>query len=371
MTRIYLDHNASSPWRPAVARWMRSARAGRLGNPSSLHREGRAARALVEAARVHIARRLGAADPQQVVFVSGGTEANNLAIHAATQGRPGRAAVTSIEHPAVLRPMAALAQRGWQVETLPVTAAGQVAGWPDLGPGDVLAVMRANNETGTVLDLAAARRSAPDAWLHCDAIQAIGKIAVDFEALGVDTLSVAGHKFGAPLGVGALVVRDPNRIAPLQLGGGQERGLRSGTQAAALIEALRIALDEAIGEQQARAAHTARQRDRLEVLLTQGVADVTVIGDPRARLPNTLCLAFGGVSAEALVVRLDALGVAVATGSACSSGSGKPSHVLTAMGAPLRGVLRISLGPDHGDAEIDTAGRHIVSAVAQLRRIAA
>ncbi|MSQ82926.1 MAG: cysteine desulfurase [Myxococcales bacterium] len=373
MRRIYLDHNASSPWRPAVAQWMRSEQAANLGNPSSFHAEGRAARQLIERARTEIAAALGADHPEQVLFVSGGTEANNLAIHAATQGSVGRAVGTAIEHPAVGRPLAALADSGWQVATLPVDGVGQVADWSAAVDARLLCVMRANNEVGTILDVAAARHAAPNAWLHCDAIQAIGKFPVDFKALGVDSLAVAGHKIGAPVGIGALLVRDRNRVQPVQRGGGQEFGLRSGTQAAALIEALRLAVVEGTTNLMKRSLHIEHLRDELEATIQAGLADnpPTIIGDQQARLANTSCMAFTGLSAEALVMELDARGVAVATGSACSSGSGRPSAVLVAMEAPVHGVLRLSLGPDHQPDELATAAAQVVAAVRRLRQIAA
>ena len=372
MKRIYLDHNATAPLDPAVRAWLRKATTLPLGNPGSSHAEGRSAKALVDGARQAVAELLGAT-PQQVIFTSGGTEANNLALYAARMraGSPGHAVRTAIEHPAVAKAVDAWTAHGWQIAVAPVDAVGQVRDWCGAARPAVVAAMLANNEVGTILDLAAARRAAPQAWLHCDAVQAIGKMAVDFGELQVDSLAVSAHKFGAPPGVGLLLVREPALVAPLQLGGGQEGGWRSGTPSALLIQCLHWALQSAVLQMSQRMATMAMTRDLLQAQIVAALPSkgLHLLGDQARRLPNTACLAFDGVSAEALVMQLDAQGVAAATGSACSSGSGSVSPVLLALGGPTRGVLRLSTGPETTPGDAKRAAALVVHAVQRLRRL--
>jgi cysteine desulfurase len=338
---VYLDYNATTPVRPAVAAAMVEALAA-VGNPSSVHRFGRAARARLETAREQVAALVGAR-PAQVVFTSGGTEANNLALTGA--GRE-RVLVSAIEHDSVLKATAA--------EPIPVERNGVV----DLAALErmlatrpqpaVVAVMLANNETGVIQPVAEAARiaHASSALLHCDAVQAAGKIAVDFNALGVDLLTLSAHKLGGPAGVGALIVADHVRLTAQQRGGGQERGRRAGTENLAGIMGFGVAAEIAAAELAAM-AKLADLRDELERRATGTVPGAIVFGGEAARLANTSCLALPGVTSELQVMALDLAGVAVSAGSACSSGKVQPSHVLRAMGADAAtagSAIRVSLG---------------------------
>jgi len=338
---VYLDYNATAPVRPEVASVMAEALAT-VGNPSSVHGFGRAARAQLETARERVAALVGAR-PAQVVFTSGGTEANNLALAGA--GR-GRVLVSGIEHDSVLKATAA--------ETIPVDRHGVV----DLAALDRLlvtrpepasvAVMLANNETGVLQPVVEAARIAHDrgALLHCDAVQAAGKIAVDFKALGVDLMTVSAHKLGGPAGVGALIVADHVHLSAQQRGGGQERGRRAGTENLAGIVGFGVAAEIAAGELGAM-ARLADLRDDLERLALAAVPGALLFGRDAPRLANTSCLALPGVSSEVQVMALDLAGVAVSAGSACSSGKVQASHVLRAMGADAAtagSAIRISLG---------------------------
>jgi cysteine desulfurase len=338
---VYLDCNATTPVRPAVATAMTDALAA-VGNPSSVHGFGRAARARLETAREQVAA-LVSARPAQVVFTGGGTEANNLAL---TGARPERVLVSAIEHDSVLKATA--------VETIPVDRRGVI----DLEALErilaartgaaLVAVMLANNETGVIQPVADAARIAHQhgALLHCDAVQAAGKIAVDFKALDVDLMTVSAHKLGGPAGVGALIVADRVNLAAQQRGGGQERGRRAGTENLAGIVGFGIAAEIAAAELGAMAG-LAALRDELERRAIAAVPGALLFGRDAARLSNTSCLALPGVSSELQVMALDLAGVAVSAGSACSSGKVQPSHVLRAMGADAAtagSAIRISLG---------------------------
>jgi len=338
---VYLDHNATTPVQPAVAAATSEALAT-VGNPSSVHGFGRAARARLETAREQVAALVGAR-PAQVVFTSGGTEANNLALTGA--GR-GRVLVTAIEHDSVLKAVAS--------ETIPVNRSGVA----DLGALERLlaetrepalaAIMLANNETGVLQPVAEAARvaHAQGALIHCDAVQAAGKIAVDFNALGVDLMTLSAHKLGGPAGVGALVVADQVALAARQRGGGQERGRRAGTENLAGIVGFGVAAEIAAAELSAMAG-LASLRDDLERRALAAMPRAFVFGREIRRLSNTSCIALPGVSSELQVMALDLAGVAVSAGSACSSGKVQPSHVLRAMGADATtagSAIRVSLG---------------------------
>jgi cysteine desulfurase len=339
---IYLDYNATAPVRPAVVEAMAAALV-EVGNASSVHRFGRAARAAVETARERVARLVGAR-PEQVVFTGGGTEANNLALAGA--GRE-RAIVSTIEHDSVLRAAlsaAMLPVRGDGVADLAALAA-------ILGRSDrpaLLSLMLANNETGVIQPVAAAAEiaHAAGALVHCDAVQAIGKIAVDMPALGVDYLSMSAHKFGGPQGVGALVLAEGAPLAAQLRGGGQERNRRAGTENVAAIVGFGVAAEAAAAELESMRG-LAELRDELEHRAQTLVPAALVFGQSSPRLPTTSCLALPGVSSEIQVMALDLAGVAVSAGSACSSGKVRPSHVLQAMGveaAQAASAIRVSLG---------------------------
>jgi cysteine desulfurase len=339
---VYLDYNATAPLRPAAAEAMARA-LGLTGNPSSVHGFGRQARAAVETAREQVAA-LAGAKPAQLVFTSGGTEANNLAL--AASGR-ARVLVSAIEHDSILAAAP-------EAECIPVTGDGVVdlAALERLLQADkipaLVCVMLANNETGIIQPLAEVVTIAhrAGAMVHCDAVQAAGKLPLNFTALGVDLMSLSAHKFGGPKGAGALIVADAVSFTAQLRGGGQERGRRAGTENVAAITAFGAAAGEARRDL-SRLESIAAMRDRLERDAGADVPATCIIGAGVPRLANTSCLALPGVGAETLVMALDLAGVAVSAGSACSSGKVKASHVLKAMGlgAEIAGsAIRVSLG---------------------------
>ena len=348
---VYLDHNATTPLDPAVREAMLPYLDARFGNPSSRHEYGRQARAAVDTARSQVAEALGA-HATEVIFTSGGSEANNLFLKgAAATMKPGGVAISRIEHPCVREPARQLARAGWQLETLPVNADGVVdmaafeavmAARPRL-----VSVMLANNETGViapVADLAERARKA-GAWFHTDAVQALGKMELDFRALSVNAMTVSSHKIYGPLGAGALIVDKRVELAPLIAGGGQERGLRSGTENVAAIVGFGVACELAVQRRQDEAQRQARLRDEVETGLVALGARIFSAGAPR--LPGTSFFAFEAIDGETLVGKLDRAGFACASGSACSSADPEPSKTLIAMGvAPetARGAIRVSVG---------------------------
>lgn len=339
------------PLRPQAAHALTRA-LEQFGNPSSVHAAGRAARRVLEAARRRIAA-LVSAGPGDVVFTSGGTEANNLALRGC--GRP-RVLVSAVEHPSVLG-------AADNVEIVPVDANGIV----DLDllarmletddrPA-VVSVMLANNETGVILPVAEAARIAHlhGALVHCDAVQAAGRLDVDMHALGADMLTISAHKLGGPKGVGALIVSDRIHLQPIVRGGGQERGRRSGTENLPGIAGFGAAAELAARDV-GSAQTVSGLRDSLEDGIRRQVPTTTIVGDSVERLANTSCIALPGVSAETQVMALDLAGFAVSAGSACSSGKVAASHVLSAMGlgADIAGcAIRVSLGAGNDEAEID------------------
>ena len=363
--RIYLDWNATAPLRPQ-ARAAVLAALDSSGNPSSVHAEGRAARRLIEEAREKVAA-LVAAEPRNVVFTSGGTEANMLALTPASgpDGKvPDRLLISALEHPSVLaggRFAAAAVQR------VPATGDGQIdlAALADAlaaleGRRALVSLMLANNETGVVQPVSEAARLTHEAGgvLHVDAVQAAGRIPCDINAIGADLLTLSGHKIGAPKGVGAIVRRDAAVPfpAPLIKGGGQERGARAGTENVAGIAAFGAAAAAALVDLGADAGDMRTLRDRLEAGLRSASPDIVVFGAGAERLPNTTLFALNGMKAETAVIAFDLEGVAVSSGAACSSGKVQPSHVLAAMGVPpelARAAVRVSLGPTTTQSEID------------------
>jgi cysteine desulfurase len=343
-TRTYLDHNASSPLRPEARQAMLEALdAG--GNASSVHGEGRAARNLIESAREELARSLGV-PPRSVVFTSGGTEANALALRGSGAER---LIVSAVEH-ASLR--AAAEQSGRAVDQLTVDSDGIVdlaclARSLAAGPKNALvSLMLANNETGAIQPVAEAAELTHrhGAIIHCDAAQAVGRMAVDWQGLGVDLMTLSAHKFGGPQGVGALLIRPGTSMLPLIGGGGQEFHLRGGTENVAAICGMAAALRAALGDD---ADSMAAGRNRLESRLKAVSPALRIFAEGVRRLPNTSCFALEGLLAETAVMAFDLLGVAVSSGSACSSGKVGRSHVLEAMGVPAglaRSAVRVSLG---------------------------
>ena len=333
MTGVYLDYNATAPVRPEAAAAVAEA-LGAGGNPSSVHAAGRAARARVEAARADVAVLAGVPAPS-VVFTSGGSEANALAIDSAVAAGTRRLIVSAIEHPSVLETAQA---SGAQVELLPVDACGvanlawlaaQLAAWTPSDGRPFVALMLANNETGVIQPVAeaAALVRAVDGWLHVDAVQAAGKIAVDFKALGADTLSLSAHKLGGPQGTGALAAGTRSKLTRRLHGGGQERGYRAGTENVPGIAGFGAAARLAVADLE-RMQEQAAWRDAAASALSGAIE----VGPSAARLPNTLCVATPGWSSELQVMALDLAGVMISAGSACSSGKVKASHVLAAMG---------------------------------------
>lgn len=371
---IYLDHNATTPIDPAVAEAMLRYLTSEFGNPSSDHHYGDEPRAAIDRARAEVADLVGAGDGR-IVFTGSGSEADNLAIRGAVLAsavdRP-HVITQRTEHPAVLRACAALQRwHGAEVTVLPVDGAGRVD--PDDLAGAftartvLVSIMAANNETGVLQPVADLARIAREhgALFHCDAAQSVGKLPLDVSVLGVDLLTVVGHKMYAPKGIGALYVRAGVRLEPLVYGGGQEHGLRAGTENVALAVALGTAARLACDDLAAGGEHRVRQlRDRLHHALAAGLPDrIAVNGGAADRLPNTLNVSITGITGHELLAATP--GIAASTGSACHSGNHEPSPVLTAMGLePRRGLsaLRLSLGRWSTADEIDRAAAEIVKA---------
>ncbi len=378
--RIYLDYAATAPPRPEVLEAMRPFED--CANPSSLHAEGRRARAAVDDARSRIAAILRC-KPREIVFTSGGTEADNLAITgAARAGRArGRHIVASaIEHHAVLRTVDALREEGAEIGLVGVDPSGVVGVQTFVSAlrGDTVAaaVMYANNEIGTIqpvraLAEAARARGVP---FFCDAVQAAGALPLDVAALGVDALALSAHKLGGPKGVGALYVRDGTPIAPLIHGGGQERGRRSGTENVAAIAGFAAALELADRERETYGTRTSALRDRLEAALAATISGSRINGKAAARLPNITSMTIEGIAVEPLLIALDLEGIAASAGSACATGSLEPSHVIAALhGRPtgLEATLRFSLGRATTEAEIDRVAAVLPRLVALQREVTA
>lgn len=378
---VYLDWNATTPVRAQVLEAMLPWFSQRFGNASSRHEYGRAARAAIDEARARVAAAVGA-HHSEVVFVSGGTEANNLFIKgAAALDRPGVVAVSAVEHPSVREPARSLDRLGWQVREIAVDAQGriEVDDYLDILQyrPKLVSVMLANNETGIIQDIPAVAEAARTtrAWVHTDAVQALGKIPVNFRALndsGVHALTVSSHKIGGPKGAGALVLDKRLELAPLSSGGGQERGLRSGTEDVAAIVGFGVACELAAAEMQTVSHRMSALRDQLERgLVEQGA---TIFGRGVERLPNTAYFSVPGIEGETLVAKLDRAGFAVASGAACSSANPAPSRVLTAMGVAsglARGAVRVSLGGETTAAEVGDFLGALAQTVFQLKRLAA
>jgi cysteine desulfurase len=374
----YLDHNATTPLDPAVREAMLPYLDARFGNASSRHEYGRQARAAIDTARRQVAEAVGA-HPTEVIFTSGGSEANNLFLKgAAANLRPGVLAVSRIEHPCVREPARQLARLGWELRPIEVDAHGVVdraayTGLLEARPR-LVSVMLANNETGViqpVAELAVAARAA-GAWFHTDAVQAVGKIGVDFRALGVHAMTLSAHKIHGPLGAGALIVDKRVELSPLIAGGGQERGLRSGTENVPAIVGFGAACALAVQRREAEAQRQRTMRDAMEVALAQ--LGATLFGQQVDRLAGTSFFAFEGIDGETLVGKLDRAGFACASGSACSSADPEPSKTLLAMGvAPelARNAVRVSLGRGTGQEDMTRFLQTLTAEVAALRGLQA
>jgi cysteine desulfurase len=374
MEPIYLDSNATTPLHPAAWEAMLPHLRGAAGNPASAHRFGRLARKALEDGRERLAALLDA-HADEVVFTSGATEANNLALLGLAGQPPGHLLASPVEHPSVTEPLLHLSRIGFTLDTLRVTAEGQVC--PQslsqrLRPETrLVAVQLANHETGAVHPIKELVALLPaEVPLHCDAVQAIGKIPVSFRQLGVATLALSGHKFHGPPGIGALLIRRGLKVPPQLRGGHQQQGRRPGTEPVALVVGLVAALETACQEGEARRRRLRQLRQRLLDRLRSEASPVILNGPEEGGLAHTLNVSFPPVRGDALLMALDLAGVACSTGSACSSGSLLPSPVLQAMGVSddiLRGALRLSLHALHTDTEIDEAARRIVQAVRRLR----
>jgi cysteine desulfurase len=383
MRRVYLDYNATAPLMAEALEAAVPYYTSVWGNASSIHRQGREARTAVEDARAQVAQLIGAANPLDVVFTSGGTEAVNLAIrgYAYGNGARGRHIITTcVEHPAALDTCRALERQGFDLTYLPVDDLGRVD--PEVLARSIrpqtilLTLIHGNHEVGTLQPLAALAEvaHAQGVAVHVDAVQAVGRVGIDVGALGIDLLSLSGHKFGGPKGVGALYVRD-GLGATMQAvvhGGHQERERRAGTEDVPSIVALGKAcalMGRRLGDEGKRLSVL---RDRLEIETLSRIPDVLPLGKSGDRLPNTTNIGFAGVKAEALVFNLDLLGIAVSTGASCSSRQGVPSQVLEAMGVPRQvseGSVRFSLGWGTTDEDIERVLDVLPSMVERLRKL--
>lgn len=378
--RIYLDHAATTPLRPEARAAMEPFLTGDFGNPSSLHQHGRRAKNALDAARDTLASALGAKFPE-VTFTSGGTESDNAALVGvllAHRARGDHLVTTQIEHEAVLDTARFLETLGFRVTFLPTDAFGRVS--PEsvadalTDKTTLVSVMHANNEVGTIqpmADIAAVCR-ARGVLLHSDAVQTLGQLPITVDSLGVDLLSVSGHKIGGPKGVGALFVRSGVPIEPFVRGGGQERGRRAGTENVAAVVGFAEAVRLLLPERDVLAARLSHLRDHLiSSLFARLPGLVTLNGHPTDRLPNNVHVSLPGLDSETLLLRLDRAGISASSGSACTSGSLEPSHVLAAMGVPethLKSGLRLTLGRETTDAESDRTVEVLAEIVGKLRK---
>jgi len=389
---VYLDHAATTPMFPEVIEAM-AAQQGRVGNPSSLHTAGRAARRIVEESRERLAQAVGAR-PSEVVFTGGGTESDNLAVAGTYQARRDadpcrtRVVVSAVEHPAVLDCAGFLAAhegaKGSRVGCDPsgVVSPEAVRAAIEEDPGSValVSVMWANNEVGTVQDVAGIAATAHEHAIpfHTDAVQALGHVPVDFAAAGADLMTVTAHKVGGPVGVGALLLRRDATVVPLTHGGGQERQVRSGTLDAAAVLGFALAAEKAVGDLAAEAGRVAALRDRLvcgAMALGLGIrpGGVWQAGDHDRRLPGNAHLLVPGCAGDSLLYLLDAAGIECSTGSACHAGVPQPSHVLLAMGlseSEARGALRLTLGHTSTDGDVEAFLGALPGVVERARRAA-
>src|SRR2546426_6189811 len=384
--KVYLDHSATTPVDPRVVQAMMPYLTERFGNASSVHGFGQEARAAVDRARRNVAALIGAR-ANEIIFLSGGTEANNLAIRGLCEAAEpfGRHIISSqIEHPSVRGVCEALEKRGWEVTRLPVYDQGlvKIEDVRDaLRPDTVLiTVMLANNEIGTIQPVSefgqlvreVRAKGSRHLWFHTDAVQAAGRIPINVEALGCDLLSLSAHKLYAPKGIGALFVRRGVRLITQNVGGHQERERRAGTEAVPNIVAFGAAAEIARLELDQQAEHVRRLRDGFEARVTERIEEIVFNGHPRERLPHLSNISFRFIEGEGLLINLDLQGVAVSTGSACSSGTLEPSPVIRALGRNeelARGSIRFSFGKDNSDADVDYVLEILTRAVNNLRQL--
>lgn len=384
--RIYLDHSATTPIDDRVLEAMLPYLRDKFGNASSVHQLGQDARAAVDKARRQVASLINAR-ANEVVFTSGGTEANNLALSGICDAAHahGRHIITSaIEHPSVRGLVDHLEKQGWSITRLPVYENGIVR-LDDVRAAlredtILISVMTANNEIGTIQPVAEIgalvrterERGRKHLWFHTDAVQAAGRISIDVEGIGCDLLSLSAHKIYAPKGTGALFLRRGVRLLPQQIGGHQERERRAGTESVANIVAFGAAAELAESEMTSRSEHTMHLRDRFELKVHEQIPDIILNGDRELRLPHLSNISFRFVEGEGLLIHLDMQGVAVSTGSACSSGTLEPSPVIKALGRDeelARGAIRFSFGKNNTEADVDYAVDVLARSVEQLRSI--
>src|SRR5687767_732635 len=379
--RIYFDHNATTPVDPAVVETISRTLATEFGNPSSVHHFGQQAKAVMDDARSAVATLIGA-EPSEIVFTSGGTEADNFAIRGVAEAfePTSRRHVisTTIEHEAVLNTLKTLGKRGWKVTLLPVDSTGIVTTdslRAAIGSDTALVtIMHANNEIGTVQPIAALAAIAHEhgAIFHTDAVQSVGKVPVNVRTLGVDLLSLSAHKFYGAKGAGVLWIKRGTRVAAILTGGKHERNRRAGTENVPAIAGLGTAAQLAMKKMTAEATRLAGLRDRLEAGVLERVRGTAVNGARDPRVPNTTNISFENIEAESLLIALDLEGIAVSTGSACSSGTLEPSHVLKAMGLPThrtQNSIRISLGAGNTEAHVDEFLDKLPRVVEKLRTV--
>jgi len=379
MKNVYLDNNATTQVAPEVIGAMQPFFAELWGNPSSMHYFGGQVGRYVEKAREQVAR-LFNADSSEIVFTGCGTESDNMAVRGAVDAAGGRIRVvtTRVEHPAVLGPCRYLGERGCELAELPVDSSGQL----DLsdirkavrGGNCVVSVMWANNETGVVFPIQEIAEIVKEVGgvMHTDAVQAVGKIPIDVQATPIDMLSLSGHKLHAPKGIGALYVRKGTRLSTFMLGGHQEHGRRGGTENVHYIVGLGVACELAATHMEEEIVRVAALRDKLETGILSSCPDTQVNGDRRNRLPNTTNISFSYIEGESILYHLSDVGVAASSGSACTSGSLEPSHVIRAMGVPhtaAHGSTRFSLSRYTAEEEIDYVIEQMPPIVERLRRL--
>ncbi|MCU0663515.1 MAG: cysteine desulfurase [Myxococcota bacterium] len=377
---IYLDHNATTPLAPTALEAMLPYLRERYGNPSSPYRFGNEARGAVERARSRIAECIGC-KPVEIIFCASGTEADNLALRGvahALEARGRHIVTTAIEHPAVLHTCKALEREGFRLTYLPVSDDGAVepgALAASLCPDTIMvSAMHANNETGVLQPIeeiaAIARRRG--VLLHTDAVQSVGKVPFRVDDLGADLIAFSGHKLYGPKGIGVLYARRGTQLTSVITGGGHELGLRAGTENVAAIIGLAEAVCLAFEEQEAQAVRLGALRDRFERRVCAAIRRIKINGEGTPRVPSTSSLSVQGVDGESIVLGLDVRGICVSTGSACSTGEDEPSHVLRAMGRPAqeaRGAIRLSLGKETREADMDTTVQVLTETVERLRSI--